>query len=131
MENLNGRVDLVTGGARDIARAISLSLAKAGAKVVVNYFDNEEPGKETVEDIEKDGGTPIAVYADVTKKDDIDTMVKTTLDHFGSQVDILVNVAGGLFALKPLKKWTKLFTTSLWTSTLNLFFELPKPLNLI
>lgn len=104
MENLNGKVAVVTGGARDIGKAISISLAKAGAKVVVNYFNSELYGKETVLEIEKTGGTAVAIYADVTKQVDVDAMVKTTLDHFGPKIDILVNVAGGLFARKSIEE---------------------------
>ena len=104
MENLNGKVAVVTGGARDIGKAISMSLAKAGAKVIVNYFESESQGDETVAAIEKLGGTAVAVYADVTKQADIDAMVKTTLDHFGPKIDILVNVAGGLFARKSIEE---------------------------
>ena len=104
MENLNGKVAVVTGGARDIGKAISISLAKAGAKVIVNYFESESQGDETVAEIEKLGGTAVAVYADVTKQADIDAMVKTTLDHFGPKIDILVNVAGGLFARKSIEE---------------------------
>ncbi|MEK9609274.1 MAG: 3-oxoacyl-ACP reductase family protein [Flavobacteriaceae bacterium] len=104
MENLNGKVAVVTGGARDIGKAISMSLAKAGAKVVVNYFNSELYGKETVLEIEKTGGTAVAIYADVTKQVEVDAMVKTTLDHFGPKIDILVNVAGGLFARKSIEE---------------------------
>ena len=104
MENLNGKVAVVTGGARDIGKAISMSLAKAGAKVVVNYFNSELYGKETVLEIEKTGGAAVAIYADVTKQVDVDAMVKTTLDHFGPKIDILVNVAGGLFARKSIEE---------------------------
>ena len=100
---------VVTGGARDIGKAISISLAKAGVKVVVNYFNSELYGKETVLEIEKTGGTAVAIYADVTKQVDIDAMVKTTLDHFGPKIDILVNVAGGLFARKSIEEMDENF----------------------
>jgi len=39
---LKGKIAIVTGGARDIGRQVSLKLAKEGAKVIVNYFDNKE-----------------------------------------------------------------------------------------
>ena len=48
MSKLQGKVAVVTGGSRDIGRAISLKLAKEGAKVIVNYFNSEEDGNETV-----------------------------------------------------------------------------------
>lgn len=126
MENLNGKVAVVTGGARDIGRAVSVSLAKAGAKVVVNYFESESQGKETVAEIEKDGGTAIAVYADVTKQDDIDAMVKATIDHFGSKIDILVNVAGGLFARKTIEEMDEAFYDLLMDVNLKSVFLVTK-----
>lgn len=100
--NLKDKVAVVTGGARDIGRAISIKLAQQGAKVVVNYFESESDGNATVEAIEKAGGTAIAVYADATKQSDIDNLVAKTKDTFGEQLDILVNVAGGLFARKTI-----------------------------
>jgi len=104
MSNLKGKVAVVTGGARDIGRAVSLKLAKNGAKVVVNYFDSEEEGNETVKLIKDNGGEAIAVYADVTKQKDIDTLVAKTKEAYGDKVDILVNVAGGLFARKTIEE---------------------------
>lgn len=109
MSKLKGKVAVVTGGARDIGRAISIKLASEGAKVVVNFFDNEEDAKETIRLIEKDGGQAIAVYADVTKKNDIDKMVAKTLEAFGDKVDVLVNVAGGLFARKTIEEMDENF----------------------
>ena len=101
---LKGRVAVVTGGGRDIGRAVCVKLAKEGAKVVVNYFDSEEHGAETVKQIEALGGQAIAVFADVTKLSDIDNLVEKTKEAFGSKVDILVNVAGGLFARKTISE---------------------------
>lgn len=104
MSNLKGKVAVVTGGARDIGRAVSIKLAKNGAKVVVNYFESEEEGNETIRLIEEVGGEGIAVYADVTKQKDIDALVAKTKEAYGDKVDILVNVAGGLFARKTIEE---------------------------
>ena len=102
MSSLKGKVAVVTGGARDIGRAVSVKLAKEGAKVVVNYFDNEEDANETLKQIEAVGGIGIAVYADATNLDDINGLVAKTKEAFGEKVDVLVNVAGGLFARKTI-----------------------------
>ncbi|MDC1472866.1 glucose 1-dehydrogenase [Flavobacteriaceae bacterium] len=99
---LQGKVAVVTGGARDIGRAVSVKLASEGAKVVVNYFDNESEANETVKLIENAGGEAIAVYADATNLEDISNLVKATTAAFGAKVDVLVNVAGGLFARKTI-----------------------------
>ncbi len=99
---LKGKVAVVTGGGRDIGRAVCVKLAKEGAKVVVNYFDSEEHGAETIRQIKAVGGEGIAVYADVTKQSDIDNLVAKTQEAFGSKVNILVNVAGGLFGRKTI-----------------------------
>lgn len=102
MRNLKGKVAVVTGGARDIGRAVSLKLAKEGAKVVVNYFNNKDQGEETVKLIKEAGGEAIMVPGDATKLEDIQGMVTATKEAFGDKVDILVNVAGGLFARKMI-----------------------------
>jgi 3-oxoacyl-[acyl-carrier protein] reductase len=102
MNRLKGKVAVVTGGARDIGRAVSLKLAKEGAKVVVNYFDNEEDAIETIKLIKALGSEAIAVQGDATNLDDIKNLVSKTTDAFGNRVDILVNVAGGLFARKTI-----------------------------
>jgi len=109
MSKLKGKVAVVTGGSRDIGRAVSIKLASEGAKVVVNYFESEDEANETVATIKNAGGEAIAVYADVTKKSDIDTMVAKTLEAFGNQVDVLVNVAGGLFARKTIEEMDENF----------------------
>jgi 3-oxoacyl-[acyl-carrier protein] reductase len=102
MGKLDGKVAVLTGGSRDIGRAVCIKLAQEGAKVVVNYYNNEADRDTTLEAIKKIGGEAIAVYADVTKQEDIDILVAKTKEAFGEKVDILVNVAGGLFARKTI-----------------------------
>ena len=101
---LQGKVAVVTGGARDIGRAVSVKLASEGAKVVVNYFENESEANETVKLIESAGGEAIAVYADATNLEDISNLAKATTAAFGAKVNVLVNVAGGLFARKTISE---------------------------
>lgn len=102
MGKLEGKVAVVTGGSRDIGRAVCIKLAQEGAKVVVNYFGSEAEKEVTMSAIKAVGGEAIAVYADVTKQNDIDNMVAKTKEAFGEKVDILVNVAGGLFGRKTM-----------------------------
>jgi len=109
MGKLKGKVAVVTGGSRDIGRAISLKLAKEGAKVVVNYYNSESGARETVAEIKTAGGEAIAVKADVSKLDDIKNLKSKTIEAFGNKVDILVNNAGGLFARKTLQELDESF----------------------
>lgn len=101
---LKGKVAVVTGGARDIGRAVSIKLAQEGAKVVVNYFEDENEALETVKLIEENGGQAISVYADATNEKDIENLVNKTKEKFGERVDVLVNVAGGLFGRKTINE---------------------------
>lgn len=109
MDKLKGKIAVVTGGSRDIGRAISIKLAKEGAKVVVNYFNSEAGALETVEKIQSLGGQAIAVKADVSNLEDIKNLKAKTIEAFGNNIDILVNNAGGLFARKTLQELDESF----------------------
>ncbi|MDF1835826.1 MAG: glucose 1-dehydrogenase [Alteraurantiacibacter sp. bin_em_oilr2.035] len=103
MSKLQGKVAIVTGGSRDIGRAISVSLAKEGANVAVNYYNSESDADETLSQIKAAGsGKAIKVRGDMTKQADVIALVDATREAFGEHVDILVNVAGGLVARKAL-----------------------------
>lgn len=109
MSRLKDKVAVVTGGARDIGREISVKLAKEGAKVVVNYFNSEAGANETLDIIKSFGGEAIAVKADVSKLDDIKNLKTKVVENFGNKVDILVSNAGGLFARKTLQELDESF----------------------
>ena len=106
---LKGKVAVVTGGSRDIGRAISVKLAKEGAKIVVNYFSSETGAQETIEEIKSFGGEAIAVKADVSDQEDIDNLKARAIEAFGDKVDILVNNAGGLFERRTLQEFDAAF----------------------
>ncbi len=65
MPDLSGRVTLVTGGSRGIGRAISLELARAGARVAVNYAARPDAADEVVGLIREAGGDAVALKGDV------------------------------------------------------------------
>ena len=109
MNKLKGKVAVVTGGSRDIGRAIAIALAKMGASVVVNYFNSESGALDTVAEIQSLGSKAIAVKADVSKLSDINVLKEKTTAAFGSEVHILVNNAGGLFARKTLTEFDEDF----------------------
>lgn len=90
---LLGKTAVVTGGSRGIGRAICLELAKNGANVVVNYSGSEQKALDVVAEIEALGVKAIAVQADVSDVEQVERLIKQTLEAFGS-IDILVNNAG-------------------------------------
>jgi 3-oxoacyl-[acyl-carrier protein] reductase len=102
--NLESKIVIVTGGSRDIGKSISLKMAAAGAKVVVNYCNNAEKGEQTVAQIKDEGGTAIAVGGDMTKAADVERLIAECRAAFGDSIDVLVNVTGGLVARKSLSE---------------------------
>ena len=77
-QELEGRVALVTGASRNIGRAIALSLADGGAKVVVNARKSLDEARAVVKEIEARGGKAVASLADVTDEQAVMTMVRAT-----------------------------------------------------
>jgi 3-oxoacyl-[acyl-carrier protein] reductase len=92
-QHLSERVAIVTGASRGIGRAVALALAAQGAKVTVNYASSSAAADEVVKAITEAGGSAIALQADVSKLEQVDTLVNQTLEKFG-RVDVLVNNAG-------------------------------------
>lgn len=109
--SLKDKVAIVTGGGRGIGQFIAQGLAEMGANVVLASRKLENCEKEAQE-LAKLGVKTLAVKCDMAKKEDIDNLVKATMDQFGT-IDILVNNAGltwGAPTLEfPLDKWEKIF----------------------
>jgi 3-oxoacyl-[acyl-carrier protein] reductase len=93
MGDLLGRVALVTGGSRGIGRSIALALGAQGAKVIVNFRDNEAAAAETVATIVQAGGAALALRFDVADAAAVDAGVKEIVAGCGG-LHILVNNAG-------------------------------------
>lgn len=119
---LKGKIAVVTGGTRDIGKAISVKLAREGAKVAVNYLNNEENAKQTLGEIEALGGEAIIVKGDMTQKKDVDRLVSETVKAFGGNIDILVNNAGGLVARKSIAEMDEAFFNKVIALNLNSTF---------
>ena len=90
--DLNGRVAIVTGGARGIGKSIATQLALSGANVVIADVA-EEMAKSTAEEVSQKGSEAISIGVDVSSLSSVEEMVKKTLDKFG-RIDILINNAG-------------------------------------
>jgi enoyl-[acyl-carrier protein] reductase III len=100
--DLSGKFALVTGGSRGIGRAISVLLAKHGARVCFNYLRNREAAAEAEAEIMKVGKEPLEVRANVADPEHVDRLFETVRKEFG-RLDILVSNAA-LGVLKPVTK---------------------------
>ncbi len=123
---LQGKVAIVTGGGRDIGKAVSLKLAAEGAKVVINYARSEDKAVETLNAIKAAGGEAVLVQGDVTKQAHVDKIIAETLKNYGDEIHILVNNAGGLVARKTLDEMDVEFFTHLLNLNLTSVFMVTK-----
>jgi len=113
MANLKNKTALITGARRGMGRAHALVMAKYGAKVVVTDIDQKECQK-VVEEIKKQGGQALALKLDVTKKQEVEEVIKKAVKEFGG-LDILVNNAG-IAEFKPFLA----ITEQEWDKTLDI-----------
>ena len=115
MAQLDGRVAIVTGAVQGIGLGVALSMARAGANIVV--ADMAQDGlASAVAEIEAKGVQALGVQTDVTQAPAIDRLVHETLDRFGT-IDILVNNAG-VVIIKPIADqseadWDRVLDTNL------------------
>ena len=91
-KELTGKVAIVTGAGRNIGRAIALTLAQAGAAVVVNVRANQAEADSVVREIDAAGGNAASVLGDIADEKTAAALAETALKRFG-RIDILVNNA--------------------------------------
>jgi NAD(P)-dependent dehydrogenase (short-subunit alcohol dehydrogenase family) len=113
---LAGKVALVTGGGRGIGKGMALGLAEAGADLALVYNARADRAQAAVGEIEALGRRALAVQADVSQPDQVQSMVQQVLDRFG-QIDILINNAGSHqrapFLELPLELWQRVIDVDL------------------
>lgn len=102
MTKFSNKVAIISGGSRDIGRAVCIKLAAEGAKVVINYCNNKDQADEVLGVITAAGGSAIIAKGDMTKPEDVASVVAETQSAFGNEINLLVNVAGGMVARKTL-----------------------------
>ncbi len=113
---LEGRVALVTGGAKRIGRSIVEKLAAEGADIVINYASSQPEAESLASDVRKLGRRALAIPANVARKQDVQRMFLTIEREF-SRLDILVNNAGMFFTADFLdlteEQWDTIMSTNL------------------
>ncbi|WP_152208083.1 3-oxoacyl-[acyl-carrier-protein] reductase [Marinobacter changyiensis] len=116
MQDLKGKVAIVTGGSRGIGRHISLLLAKRGADVAINYRSRQEEADATIKELEELGVRAMAIQADLSDMTAARNLIRKVHEEWG-RVDILVNNAG-ITRDKTMKKltdddWNEVLNTNL------------------
>jgi 3-oxoacyl-[acyl-carrier protein] reductase len=96
MKSLNNKVAIVTGSSRGIGAQIAITLAEAGASVVINYSSSQKPADEVVSEIKANGGSAIAIKADISSPEEVKLMFDLAISQFG-KINILINNAGSIF----------------------------------
>ena len=114
--NPMNRVALVTGSSRGIGRAVAAQLAREGYAVGINYYERRDKAEELAAQLAREGCRALAVQADVSKRDEVNAMVKTVEDTFGP-ISVLVNNAGvagqALFQDVTDALWERYFAVNL------------------
>lgn len=99
-KELEGRTALVTGGSRGIGRAVCVRLARAGARVAINYASNEAAAKEAQRLVEAEGAACVTIQADVADPEAVAALVAGTERALGP-IDLLVTSG----AIAPAEAW--------------------------
>ena len=99
---LENKVIIITGGVRDIGRAVSIQLAAEGAKLAINYYGSEDQAESLRKQFAADGVDALIIKGDMTKRADVESLVAQTTEAYGQKVHGLVNIAGGLVQRKTL-----------------------------
>ncbi|WP_333859396.1 elongation factor P 5-aminopentanone reductase [Clostridium sp.] len=111
MENLSGKVAVITGASRGIGRSIAVNLARCGASVAINYIENEKEAYKTLDMVRNEGSNGIVIQGDVSLYDSSKKIIENTLNRMG-KIDILINNAGiskvGLFIDMKENDWDKI-----------------------
>lgn len=115
-DELKGKVAVITGGARDIGRAIALKFGTSGAHVLVNYHESHVQAEDVVKEIQAAGSKALAMRADVSRWNEVQFLISETKRVLGNGIDILVNNAGGLVQRSPVHEMEE----SLWDRVIDI-----------
>ncbi len=96
MSNLTGKTIIITGSSRGVGADTAQILAESGANIIVNYRSKAPRANKIVAAIEEAGGKATAVGGDVTNSEDVQNLINTAIDTYGSLDYLILNASGGM-----------------------------------
>ena len=123
---LKNKVVVVTGGVRDIGRAVSLDLATHGAKLAINYYGSKEDASSLESELSANNVDAIILQGDLTKESDVAALVNKTTETFGDEIHGLVNISGGMIERKKITEMDEKFLNKVMNLNFNSTFLVTK-----
>ena len=119
---LENKVVVVTGGVRDIGRAVSLDLANHGAKLAINYYGSEEHASSLKNELAAKNVDAFILQGDLTKESDVSALINKTTETFGDEIHGLVNISGGLVERRKITEMDEEFLNKVMNLNFNSTF---------
>ena len=119
---LQNKLILITGGARDIGRAITKNLAKNGANLAINFYGSLDEANSLENELKEDNIDALFIQGDMTSEDDVKNFIDQATTKFGTNIHGLVNVSGGLVERRTIDQMDLDFLNKVMNLNLNSSF---------
>jgi 3-oxoacyl-[acyl-carrier protein] reductase len=127
---LQNKLILITGGARDIGRAITKNLSKNGANLAINFYGSLDEANSLEDELKEDNIDALFLQGDMTSEVDVKNFIDQATTKFGTNIHGLVNVSGGLVERRTIDQMdldflNKVMHLNLNSSFLTIKYSLP------
>jgi 3-oxoacyl-[acyl-carrier protein] reductase len=119
---LQNKLILITGGARDIGRAITKNLAKNGANLAINFYGSLDEANSLEDELKEDNIDALFLQGDMTSEVDVKNFIDQATTKFGNNIHGLVNVSGGLVERRTIDQMDLDFLNKVMHLNLNSSF---------
>lgn len=119
---LQNKLILITGGARDIGRAITKNLAKNGANLAINFYGSLDEANSLENELKEDNIDALFLQGDMTSEVDVKNFIDQATTKFGTEIHGLVNVSGGLVERRTIDQMDLDFLNKVMHLNLNSSF---------
>lgn len=119
---LQNKLILITGGARDIGRAITKNLSKNGANLAINFYGSLDEANSLEDELKEDNIDALFLQGDMTSEVDVKNFIDQATTKFGTNIHGLVNVSGGLVERRTIDQMDLDFLNKVMHLNLNSSF---------